>query len=171
MKNSLNAILGLTAGIINCIAWYLISRRLTYYEVAAVENYNTVVMLILLFIGISVCLFFKRRSNNGFLPFKEAFRTGLLYAFILSLILAIFSYIYYKFIAPDAIEFYISEAKKYLPATEVTPDKIPLLEERIKKIFSPFKTLMTSFIWGLVVSLITSGIFQKKAPVLPYSEN
>ena len=122
MKSSSIAILGLAAGIINCIAWYLISKRLTYYEVASVENYSTLVTFFLLFIGISFCVLTRRKHNKGFIPFKEAFQSGLLFTLIIALVLAIFSYIYYKFLAPDAIDFYVSEAKKYLPQTEATPE-------------------------------------------------
>jgi len=171
MKNSLNALSGLTAGVINCIAWYIISKRLTYYEVASVENYTTLITFILLFLGISGVILVKRKNNNGYIPFKEAFQTGLLFTLMIALVLAIFSYIYYKFLAPDAIEYYVSEARKYLPQAEATPDKLPAFEERLKNMFSPFKMLGTSVIRGILVSLIVAGIFQKKPPVLPFSEN
>ncbi len=172
MKSSLNIILGIIAGIINCIGWYALSRHFTYYDVPSIDKYRQIITVSLIILGVFIVIFFKRKENNGFLQFKEGFKTGILYALLLALCLAIFNYIYYKFIAPDAIEYYLSEQKKLLMATtKVKPEDLPKFEDMVRSAFSSFKMLMQTVLIGVMFSLIAAGILQKKTPALPFSEN
>jgi drug/metabolite transporter (DMT)-like permease len=172
MKGSLTIIVGIVAGIINCVAWYALSRHFTYYDVVSVDTYRQAITVSLIIVGVFLVVFFKRKENNGFLQFKEGFKTGILYALLLGLCLAVFNYIYYKFIAPDAIEYYLSEQKKLLMATiKVKPEDLPKFEEMVRSAFSSFKMLMQTVLIGVIISLIAAGIIQKKAPALPFSEN
>lgn len=172
MKGSLNILFGIGAGIINCIAWYALSRHFTYYDVVSIDSRRQAITVSLIIVGVFLVVFFKRKANSGFLEFKEAFKTGILYVFVLAAILAIFNYFYYKFIAPDAIEFYVSDQKKLLIATVKTkPEDLPKFEEMVRNAFSSFKMLMQTVLIGIIISLIAAGILQKKAPALPFSEN
>jgi uncharacterized membrane protein YhdT len=172
MKSSFNIIAGIIAGIINCIAWYALSRHFTYYNVASVDAYRQAITVSLILMGVFLVVFFKRKEYNGFLQFKEGFKTGVLYTLMLGVCLAVFNYIYYKFIAPDAIEYYLSEQKKLLVATvKVKPEDLPKFEEMVRNAFSSFKMLMQTVLIGVIISLIAAGILQKKAPALPFSEN
>jgi uncharacterized membrane protein YhdT len=172
MKSSFNIIAGIIAGIINCIAWYALSRHFTYYNVASVDAYRQAITVSLILMGVFLVVFFKRKEYNGFLQFKEGFKTGVLYTLMLGVCLAVFNYVYYKFIAPDAIEYYLSEQKKLLVATvKVKPEDLPKFEEMVRNAFSSFKMLMQTVLIGVIISLIAAGILQKKAPALPFSEN
>lgn len=171
MKSSLNVVFGIGAGVINCIAWYLFSRSLPDYEVAMVDNYRFIVTLVLLLIGIFLSVFLTRKQRDGFLEFKQAFNTGALYTIILALILAVFNYLYYKFIMPDAVAVFISEAKKQLPPGAVKPEEMPAFEERLQKYLSVSKMFGTTLIYGILFSLLIGAIFQKKPPTVPFSEN
>jgi integrase len=172
MKGSLNIIFGIGAGIINCIAWYALSRSFTYYEVAAIDKYRLLITVFLLIAGVFLAVFFQRRENNGLLEFKIGFKTGVLYALLLGFLLAIFNYLYYKYIAPDAIDFYVSEAKKQMILDKkLEPKDVVKFEEAIRNLFSSFKMFMTTVMMGVILSLIAAGILQKKPPALPFSEN
>jgi hypothetical protein len=172
MKSSLNIKFGIGAGLINCIGWYLLSRSMTYYEVASIDLYRLLFTIFLLITGIFLSVFFERKSNNGFLEFKYAFKTGILYAMLLALLLAIFNYVYYKFIAPDAIEYYVSDQKKLIQvSTKIKPEDLPKFEEAVRSYFSSFRMFMSTVIMGVIISLVAAGILQKKAPALPFSEN
>ncbi|MEO6902257.1 MAG: DUF4199 domain-containing protein [Bacteroidia bacterium] len=170
MNDSLKIKLGITAGIINCIAWYFISKSLTYYEVATIDKYRAIITMALLVLGIVLVILFQRKGNRGFLEFKQAFKSGVLYTLFLALILAIFSYLYYKYIAPDAIAFYLSEAKKQVTET-IKPEDVLNFEKNVKDFFSPFKMFMSTIIFGIIISLLVAAIFQKKNPTMPFSEN
>jgi hypothetical protein len=172
MKSSLNIRFGIGAGLINCIAWYMLSRSMTYYEVISIDLYRLLFTVSLLIIGIFLSVFFERKANNGFLEFKYAFKTGILYAMLLALLLAIFNYVYYKFIAPDAIDYYISDQKKLaLIAKQVKPEDFAKFEEAARSYFTSFRMFMTTVIMGVIISLIAAGLLQKKQPTLPFSEN
>jgi hypothetical protein len=172
MKSSLNIKLGIGAGLINCIAWYMVSRSLTYYEVVSIDIYRLLFTISLLILGIFLCVFFERKSNNGFLEFKYAFKTGILYSMLLALLLAIFNFIYYKYIAPDAIEYYVSDQKKLaITLQKLKPEEFPKFEEAVRSYFSSFRMFMSTVIMGVIISLVAAGILQKKAPSLPFSEN
>jgi amino acid transporter len=124
----------------------------------------------LLILGIIFVILFQRKKNTGFLEFKQAFKSGILYTVFLALILAVFSYLYYKYIAPDAIAFYLSEAKKQVTET-IKPEDLPNFEKNVKDFFSPFKMFMSTVIFGIIISLLVAAIFQKKNPTMPFSQN
>ncbi|HET6225999.1 MAG TPA: DUF4199 domain-containing protein, partial [Bacteroidia bacterium] len=121
----------------------------------------------------------QKKENKGFIPFKAALRTGVVYAIIVALGLAIFNFIYYKYIAPDAIEYYVSEAKNQIVEAmknrptdkQLTAEDIRRFEEHIRSLFGSFTMFGTTFLEGLIISLIVAGILQKKEPKMPFSEN
>jgi hypothetical protein len=171
MKSSLHVKFGIGAALINCIAWYTFSKSLTYYEVAAIDKYRLLTTIGLLLIGIPLSIFFNRKENNGFLEFKGGFKTGMLYTLLLASVLAVFNYLYYKFIAPDAIDYYVADAKNQILSQKIKPEDLPKFEEAVRNYFSSFKMFMSTVLMGLVVSLATAGILQRKGPSIPFSEN
>jgi hypothetical protein len=171
MKSSLNVKFGIGAALINCLAWYAISRSLTYYEVASIDKYRLIITVSLLIIGIVLSIFFHRKENNGVLAFKTGMKTGILYTLLLATVLAIFNYLYYKFIAPDAIDYYVNDAKSQLIKLKIKPEDLPKFEEAVRNYFSSFKMFMSTLLMGTIVSLATAGLLQKKAPTVPFSEN
>jgi hypothetical protein len=172
MKSSLNVKFGIGAGLINCFAWYMLSRSMPYYEVISIDLYRLLFTNSLLIIGIFLSVFFERKANNGFLEFKYAFKTGILYAMLLALLLAVFNYLYYKFISPDSVEYYVSDQKKLaILAKKLKPEDFPKFEEAARSYFTSIRMFMTTVITGVIISLIAAGILHKKAPSLPFSEN
>ncbi|MFY9309998.1 MAG: DUF4199 domain-containing protein [Bacteroidia bacterium] len=161
MKIGINVKLGIAAGIINCIAWYLIARSENYYSFN-VEQYRYYVTLLLLLAGIPASTYLERKTNNGFIEFKDALKCGVLYSIVLALIIAIFNYTYYKFIVPDAIDYFVSETKKSMMAAKVKEEDIPKNIEFVTSYFSSFRVFMQTLIIGLLMSLAASAILRKK---------
>lgn len=172
MKRSLHIILGVTAGIINCIFWYILSKSKTCYAVDSIELNRLLFTIASLFIGIFLVVFIARKQNNGVLEFKDGFKKGITYAISLAMILAVFHYFYYKFIAPDVIDYYVNERTHLdLLAKKIKTEDLVKSEKDLRSYFSPFRMLMTTVMQGLIISLIAAGIFRKKGPTLPFSEN
>ena len=169
MKINLGIKLGLAAGIINCIAWYAIANSLGYYSFA-IEQYRYYTTLLLLLIGIAISIYFERKNKGGFIEFKEAAKCGILYSLALSLILAVFNYIYYSFIIPDAVDYFVSEARKSMIAGKVKEENIIKSLETVESYFGFFRMFMSTLIMGVILSLIGSAILRKKNPH-PFSEN
>lgn len=169
MKISLSIKLGIAAGIINCIAWYFIAQSLGYYSFA-VEQYRYYITLLLLLFGISISIYFERKNKGGFIQFKEAAKYGILYTLALSFILAVFNYIYYQFIIPDAVDYFVSEARKSMIEGNVKEEEILKSTEIVKSYFGYFRMFMSTLIFGVILSFIAAAILRKKNP-LPFSEN
>ena len=108
MRIGINIKFGIAAGIINCAAWYFIAKSLGYYSLD-IYSYKYYITLLLLLVGVFTSIYFERKSKGGFIDFRHALKTGILYALILSLFLFIFNFVYHKYITPDAIDFFASE--------------------------------------------------------------
>lgn len=135
------------------------------------ELFRYYTTLLILLIGISVSVFFERKKNGGFIEFKDALKCGVLYSVLLSLILAVFNYFYYTFLVPDAVDFFVSEAKKSMVEGKLKEESIAKSLEVVKSYFGSFRMLMSTLIMGIILSLIAGGIFRKKNPFTPFSAN
>jgi hypothetical protein len=169
MKIGLNIKLGIAAGIINCVAWYLIAQSLNYYSFS-IEHYRYYATLLLLVFGISFSIYFQRKHSGGFIEFKDAAKCGIIYSIVLSFIIAVFNGIYYKFIIPDAIDYFVSEAKKSMIAGKVKEEYITKNVELVVSYFGSFRVFMSTLIIGVILSLIAGGILRKKNP-LAFNQN
>ena len=163
MKIGISIKFGVAAGLINCIAWYYIAHSFNYYSFH-VEQYRYYVTLLLLLTGIPASIYFERRFRSGFIDFKDALKTGVLYSIILSLIIAIFNYAYYKFIVPDAIDYFVSEAKKSMVAGKIKEEDVPKNLELVISYFGSFRVFMSTLIIGLLMSLAASAMLRRKDP-------
>lgn len=170
MKIALSIKLGIIAGVINCIAWYSFAKSLGFYsiEVYIYRNYVTLAVLIL---GIFLTVFLTRKSKNGFLEFSEGLKSGVLFSLILALILGIFNYLYFKFITPDTIDFFLSEAKNSDFAKKLSETELNEFLVAERSTFSSWKLVPPILFFGLISSLIASAIFRRKNPASSFSEN
>ena len=170
MKLPLNVKLGIAAGLLNCLAWFIFSKIFGYYTVS-VDQYRYYVTLLFLLIGIFISVYYERKNGGGYIEFRDALKSGFLYTLVLGAFLGIFNFIYYKFIAVDAVDFFLSEARKKMQEGNVKEEDIGKNLEVIKSYFGSFRMLMSTVIMGVIMSLLASSIFRKKKPVVPFSEN
>ena len=170
MKLPLNVKLGIAGGILNCIAWFAFSKVFGYYTIS-VDQYRYYVTLLLLLAGVFVSVYYERKEFGGYIEFKEALKSGFLFTLVLGFFLAVFNFIYYKFIAVDAIDYFLNEARKTMEDGKVKEELITKNLEVLKSYFGPFRMLMSTVIMGVILSLLAAAIFRKKNPVIPFSEN
>ncbi len=170
MKFSLNIKLGIIAGVINCIAWYAFSKSLGCYELK-VDQYRYYVTLLVLLFGIFISVYMERKNQNGFIQFKEALKTGFVYTLVVAVFLGAFNYIYYKFIAVDAVDYFLNQAQKTMKEGKVSDEDILKNLEVIRSYFGSFRMLMSTVIMGLILSLLSSAILRKKNQMVAVSEN
>ncbi len=170
MKIGINVRLGIAAGSINCIAWYAFAKKLGFYsiDVYIYRNYVTLAVLIL---GVFLSVFLTKRKNKSFLEFKEGLKTGVLYSIVLACILGIFNYIYYTYITPDTIDYFLSEAKKSAIAHHLSEADLTKFLAGEKSNFSSFKLIPPIIFFGLISTLLAASAFQKKNPANPITEN
>ena len=170
MKIGVSVKLGAIAGLLICIAWYAFAKSLSFYSVE-VYIYRNYVTLALLIIGIFLTVFLTRKKQNGFLDFSQGLRAGVLYSLVIAVFVVTFNYIYFKFITPDTIDFFLSEAKKSDFAKTLTGEELNQFLIAERSTFNSFKLVPPILFFGLISSLIASAVFQKKNPVPPFSEN
>jgi hypothetical protein len=169
MKSSITIKSALVVGLINCIVWYLVARQMGFYS-DKYYWYRLLIMYGFILMGILVTIFLNKKSNFGFIEFKEALKTGMLFSVIFVIIMAIFNYIYHTFITPDTISFFCSEAKKYAILTHKTPSEIIYAVEGQKSSLSSFRLIPPALFCGLISSLLAGAVMQKNNPNKPISE-
>ncbi|CAN5414046.1 hypothetical protein BH10BAC1_BH10BAC1_04460 [soil metagenome] len=169
MKIGINIKLGILAGLINCLAWYGFAKKLGFYtiDVYVYRNYVTLAVLI---IGVFACVFLTKKSQNGFLDFKDGLKTGIVYSLTLAIIISIFNYVYYTYITPDTIEYFLTEAKKSDFAKTLSASDLPKFLATEKGNFSSFKLIPPIIFFGLISSLLAGAAFRKKDPSI-FEEN
>ena len=163
MKIGLTIKLGLILGSLNCLLWYILAVTKGFY-VIEVYVYRNYISLATLVSGVILSIYLLKRKNQGFLDFKEAIKTGLIYTFVFAIVLAIFNYIYYHYISPDTIDYFLSEAKNKLVERKIKPQEIPLYLNAERNNFSSFKLLPPVLFFGLISSLITGALMRKNDP-------
>lgn len=157
-------IIGIIAGIIVSATWFALSKSLGIYSVKLFIYVYFLKLLFILF-GVLVSVYLMKRKNQGFLEFKTALQTGVLYCLVLAVVLAIFNAIYYKFIAPDTIDYFVSEAKKYAETTaKLTGEELDKFLDAERGRFGSFAVIPPILFWGLIMSLIAGLLFRKKDP-------
>jgi len=170
MKIGISVKLGIAAGIVNCLAWMAFAKKLGFYSIE-VYIYRNFVTLGVLVVGVFLSVFLARRKKFGFIEFKEALKAGVMYSLILAVVLALFNYIYYAYITPDTIEYFLSEAKKSAAAHHIIEPELSQFLDRERTNFSSFKLIPPILFFGLISSLLAGAVFRKKDPNATISAN
>ena len=113
--------------------------------------------MIILILGMVIgILHYRNKYCGGFVNYKNAFVSCLLIGINVAIIISLFKYILYKFIAPELLTDYIEKSLELMqknPLPFLNEDKLKQFEEQL------LKTTPESFMLGSVVQLsIGSGI-------------
>jgi hypothetical protein len=147
-------------GLLACVVWYALAVKVGFYAVE-VYLYRYLVFLGALLVGIPLSIFLHKRQHGGYLQFKEALKEGMLFAFVFAFVIALFNHIYHAHIATDAIDYFLSEAKKAALAHGQKIEDIPKILDAEKSNFSSFRLIPSILFEGLIISLLSGAIFQK----------
>ena len=111
---------------------------------------------------------------GGFITFGQAFSTGFRYAVFTGLLTAVFIYLYYAILNPEAYE-------KILEITQTSMEEQNSPSSQIEKtmdimhtwgpLISAFGIAVGSAIMGAIVSLITAAIIKKERSPFDIAEN
>ncbi|MCK5535930.1 MAG: DUF4199 domain-containing protein [Bacteroidales bacterium] len=103
------------------------------------------------------------------LSYGKALGFGVIVSIISAVIVAVFNYLFYEIIAPEAIQQTIDFAEQTLIEKGLPDDQIEMALEIQKKIMTPLWLTLLGFfgqiIIGLVISLLTS-IFTRKEEII-----
>jgi len=164
MKFPISITLGIIFGLIFSITWYLMAKSMGFYSIN-VYLYRNFLAFGLIILGVVLSVFFVKRQNKGFIEFKDALKNGMLYCIVLAAIVATFNHIYYKYITPDTIDYFLSEAKTAMMAdNKVKPEDYSKYLDSVKENYGSLRLIPPILFWGLIISLLTGAILQKKNP-------
>lgn len=108
----------------------------------------------------------RDKSNFGHITFREAFRTGIVITFIISVMIVIFTYIYYEFINPDYVNFLVAKSEKAMIADNVPREQINAALTVTRYQFSLnvqiIQQLLFVLIGGSVISAVLAFILKKE---------
>lgn len=159
-------IFGLVLGLILCVNMiYTVNLCYSDFDFKSndVVGYaSMVVILSLIFFGVRN---YRNKQLDGFITFKEAFKTGFLITIVASTIYVIVWLFYYYLFVPDFLDHYIPHALKEIPASELAT-KTNEMENFREMYKNPFFVILITYAeilpMGLIITLISALILKKK---------
>jgi hypothetical protein len=161
MKINISIRAGILFGLIYCLLAYLLALKVGFYD----ENYymNKLLMIFaFIFIGVPFVVFIEKiKKNGGYIEFKDAFKTGMLFASVFAIVLSLFNYFYHTFIAIDVIDYFVNIAKNEALLKGKNVKEIERFLNAVRDTFSSFRIFPPTLFSGLIASVLSGAIFQK----------
>ncbi|MFZ1322275.1 MAG: DUF4199 domain-containing protein [Ignavibacteria bacterium] len=108
----------------------------------------------------------RDKSNFGHITYREAFRTGIVITFIISVMIVIFTYVYYEFINPDYVNFLIAKSEQSMISDNVPREQINAALTVTRYQFSLnvqiIQQLLFVLIGGSVISAVLAFLLKKE---------
>lgn len=152
---------GVLTGIIASIVWYFITQNLGPFAIE-VYIYRLGILFGGLLLAIPIAIYSQKRKQFGILTFKTALQTGILCAISLAIVFAIFNSIYHNYLSTDTVEYFVGEAKKYAIENNKTEIETQQIMDAERNTFSSYRIFLPAIFMGLVLSLLSGALFQKK---------
>ena len=145
-----------------------LGKNLNYGLQEVIGYASMVISLLFVFFGIK---HFRDNENSGVVSFKKALLIGILITLFAALAFGIIDLIYIKYINPDfTAEYYarsVEQLKNSLTGVELET-KLAEMESQKELFMNPLISFLlmsfTVFLVGLIISLISSLILQRKQP-------
>ncbi len=157
---------GLKYGLYTGVASVLFSLLLFSLDVSR-ESYLQWVSWVILIIGIVLATInYRDKINGGHITFGNAFMTGLYVVIVNSILVMIYSYMYFTWIDPGFTQAMLENVEQKLldrgMSDEMIEQQLAMTEKFMKPGFMIFWGLFMSVIFGAIISLITSAILKKE---------
>lgn len=141
----------------------------THNQFTITGRYSGVIALALLSVPLALAIKDRRDNElNGFISLKQIMRTGLFVCVIASLIVALFNYIYFKYIDHEILSYYLIENAKSIRELNGSEEDIRQAREHLIEFYSPFSQAMGGLTGvlgvGAILSFFLSSFFIKKNP-------
>ncbi len=160
------AVLSIGYGVIIALAVIVISLILFLLNVSRENALNYVVYIVFL-AGILLAQFnYRNKYLGGHITYGQAFSLGVLISLFLAIIMAVYTYIFLKYIDPGAMEEGMAMAEQKMMERGMSQTEIDQGMAFARKFatvgVTTVMTLVTYFIIGMVMSLITAIIVKKE---------
>lgn len=150
---------GLALIIVSLVLYLLDVPRDSY-----IQYISYLVMIVLTFIFVKQ---WRDQYNDGYLSYGGAFGHGFLVILFGSIISAIYTFIFFSFIAPGELAIMIEEAEQQLYEQGMSDQEIEVAMQWTRMMMKPWMMSIWVIVGGAVAGLIISAIlaiFLKKEP-------
>ena len=170
-RNKMAAIYGLLLGIV-----YMVLNTFTYMSAGSLMGFYGVTALafVLYFVTMGILAGRIRKSNGGYIEFKDVFAAIIVMVFVSCLISYVYNFIYMKYIDPAFMDKMKNTTIQFMEKSKIPDDQI---EETMRKLdkqaaksksFNIGDMLLSYFeivIFCCLFGLIVAAIVKKKRPV------
>ncbi len=139
---------------------------ITYLAGVMTSSWTSYLTYAVLLVGIILgTLKFRDGYSGGFISYKRALGFGTLTAFLAGIITAILGFIFYQYLAPDAIdEMRAATEKEMLAQPGITDQQIDMALQFVSPLMLALTTLLSLTFLGFIFSLVTSVFVKKNEP-------
>jgi hypothetical protein len=149
--------------------YIIVSIILTYvYQLINIDPNSGIRYISLLpYIGfLFLCQKEYKDQLGGYLTFGQGFLAGFKYTVITAILAALFIYIYWTILSPQAFQQIIDSSKAKMEAKgNLTEDQINMALSFTTVGFTTIILVISSLIMGTIISLIGAAIFKKQPPM------
>lgn len=159
LKNSMNF------GALNGVAIMIVS--LLIYLLGIPQNFLTSLIIYIVNILFIVygTRFLRDKHQNGQISYGKALGSGVLISLFMSILVAFFIFMFFKFIATDELNKIFEQAEERMYNQGMSEDQIEMAMQMTKKFTTPMYmaigTIFSYTFFGLIFSLITSAFLKK----------
>jgi hypothetical protein len=147
------------------IVFSLITYLLDLARESPLQYLSFVIILVLVFIFVKQ---WRDKYNDGFITFGGAYSHGLLVIFLASLITAVYTFIFFGYIAPGEIAKIIEEAEQSILKSQ--PDisdsdlemALSITEMFTKPWLMAVMAILINILAGLIIAIIPAAILKKE---------
>jgi hypothetical protein len=155
------AIIGLIATIVVTYAW----QFLNVVSTSPVRYLGFIPFIVFLFLAQKE----YRDKLGGFATFGEEFVAGLLFSVFSGILSAIFIYIYYAWLSPQAYQQILDAQRSAMEAKSLSSDQVDQAMNIMNKygiIITVVSTAIVTPIIGAIIALVGAAIFKKERTLL-----
>ncbi len=157
----------LNYGILTAVGLIILSI-LIYFANLFEHNWISYIGYLILLSGIILgTKHYRDEYSGGFISYGRALGFGTFTAFIAALVTGAFTYVFYQFLAPDALETLRELAE--IRVLEMNPNATDQQLDMVRRLTSPllmfFSGLFSYTFMGFIFSLVVAAFLKKKDPV------
>jgi len=141
----------------------------THSQFSIAGRYSGLLALSLLTLPLLLAILQRRdKELNGYISLKQVMRTGLFVCVIASMLVALFNYIYFKFIDHEILSYWLVQSEKSLRDLKSSEEDIKKAHDYLTDFYSPFSQAMGGLTGvlgvGAILSFLLSPFLIKQAP-------
>ena len=156
-----------TYGLLTAIGLILLTLVIYFADLMEVKWVNWIGYLVLV-AGVALgTKAYRDEVRGGFISYGSALGFGTLSMFFAALISAVFTYLFYVLIAPDALEKLkvMAEIRALETNPNLTDQELDMVMRFVSPTLMAITTVFSYTFFGFVISLITSAILKKNDPL------